>query len=458
MVGPLAAPGPRGAVRVRRRGRRAPGRRRLRRTASGDDERRGAAAPGHGARRPQPARLDVDAAAQAEGGLRPGRAADGPPRAARRRRPERGLEGPGRADDASRSWTSCSRPSAAWTRSGRRAAAASPPAPFMQRMWPGVSDGLDMRRRRADLIEITSGLRFPEGPVAMADGSVVLVEIFGPRITRVAPDGTKTTRGRDPRRPERPGRRARTARCTSATTAAASRRSRSAGMLFPARSTPTATSAAGSSASTSRRGEVTDLYTECDGRPLRAPNDLVFDAPRRLLVHRPRHPPRAAPATGPASTTPAPTARRSRRSCSRSTRPTASASRPTAAPCTGPRPTPAGCSSGLIVGAGRAGAGRPVRPDRLPRPACPASSCSTRWPSTAPATSASATLGQRRDHGHLADGRGHRARADGRPTHHQHLLRRRATSRTAFITAVGHRQAAVDDRGRGPGLALAHPA
>ena len=24
-------------------------------------------------------------------------------------------------------------------------------------------------------------------------------------------------------------------------------------------------------------GEVTDLYTECDGRPLRAPNDLVFD-------------------------------------------------------------------------------------------------------------------------------------------------------------------------------------
>ena len=41
-------------------------------------------------------------------------------------------------------------------------------------------------------------------------------------------------------------------------------------------------------------GEVTDLYTECDGRPLRAPNDLVFDAARRLLVHRPRHPRRQA--------------------------------------------------------------------------------------------------------------------------------------------------------------------
>ena len=39
--------------------------------------------------------------------------------------------------------------------------------------------------------EITSGLRFPEGPIAMADGSVVLVEMFGERLTRVAPDGSK---------------------------------------------------------------------------------------------------------------------------------------------------------------------------------------------------------------------------------------------------------------------------
>ena len=56
-------------------------------------------APGDGARRAQPARVHVDAPAQAEGRLRPGRTADGPARAARRRRPERGLEGPRRADD-----------------------------------------------------------------------------------------------------------------------------------------------------------------------------------------------------------------------------------------------------------------------------------------------------------------------------------------------------------------------
>ncbi len=40
---------------------------------------------------------------------------------------------------------------------------------------------------------VTTGLRFPEGPVAMPDGSVVLVEIAGGRLTRVAPDGSKTT-------------------------------------------------------------------------------------------------------------------------------------------------------------------------------------------------------------------------------------------------------------------------
>lgn len=40
---------------------------------------------------------------------------------------------------------------------------------------------------------VTDGLRFPEGPVAMDDGSVVLVEIAAGRITRVRPDGTKET-------------------------------------------------------------------------------------------------------------------------------------------------------------------------------------------------------------------------------------------------------------------------
>ena len=37
--------------------------------------------------------------------------------------------------------------------------------------------------------EITSGLQFPEGPIAMADGSVVLVEIARGTLSRVTPDG-----------------------------------------------------------------------------------------------------------------------------------------------------------------------------------------------------------------------------------------------------------------------------
>jgi gluconolactonase len=38
--------------------------------------------------------------------------------------------------------------------------------------------------------EIASGLGFPEGPIAMLDGSVLLVEIQRGTLTRVQPDGT----------------------------------------------------------------------------------------------------------------------------------------------------------------------------------------------------------------------------------------------------------------------------
>ena len=38
---------------------------------------------------------------------------------------------------------------------------------------------------------VTTGLRFPEGPVAMADGSVLVVELAGKTLTRVTSDGRK---------------------------------------------------------------------------------------------------------------------------------------------------------------------------------------------------------------------------------------------------------------------------
>src|SRR5579884_3876905 len=44
-----------------------------------------------------------------------------------------------------------------------------------------------------DIELVTEGLEFPEGPMAMADGSVILTEIKGQRLTRVRPDGSKET-------------------------------------------------------------------------------------------------------------------------------------------------------------------------------------------------------------------------------------------------------------------------
>jgi gluconolactonase len=41
----------------------------------------------------------------------------------------------------------------------------------------------------SEFVEITSGLRFPEGPICMDDGSVIVVEIQGGSLTRVLPDG-----------------------------------------------------------------------------------------------------------------------------------------------------------------------------------------------------------------------------------------------------------------------------
>src|SRR3954447_11948191 len=52
----------------------------------------------------------------------------------------------------------------------------------------GRTRGIDM----AELREVGKGLRFPEGPIAMADGSVIVVEIQSGTLARVTPDGTVT--------------------------------------------------------------------------------------------------------------------------------------------------------------------------------------------------------------------------------------------------------------------------
>ena len=129
----------------------------------------------------------------------------------------------------------------------------------------------------SELVEVASGLKFPEGPVAMPDGSVILVEMFGPRLTRVLPDGSKET----------------IAEIKGGPNGAAMGPDNSiylcnnggrftevdmGGMSFPGPMTQENYIGGRIQRVTLDTGEVTDLYTECDGRPLRGPNDLVFDA------------------------------------------------------------------------------------------------------------------------------------------------------------------------------------
>ena len=61
----------------------------------------------------------------------------------------------------------------------------------------------------ANIRVLATDLEFPEGPVVMPDGSVVLVEIRGQRLTRVYPDGRKEVVARNSRRPQWRGARSR---------------------------------------------------------------------------------------------------------------------------------------------------------------------------------------------------------------------------------------------------------
>jgi gluconolactonase len=128
----------------------------------------------------------------------------------------------------------------------------------------------------AELVEVTSGLKFPEGPIAMPDGSVILVEMFGPRLTRVLPDGSKETVAEVPGGPNGAamGPDGAIYVCNNG---ARFTEMDMGGLCFPG--PPTMANYLGGSIQRVdiATGEVTDVYREVDGNPLWAPNDLVFD-------------------------------------------------------------------------------------------------------------------------------------------------------------------------------------
>lgn len=128
-----------------------------------------------------------------------------------------------------------------------------------------------------EFTEVASGLRFPEGPVAMPDGSVILVEMFGPRITRILPDGTKVTIAEIVGGPNglAVGPDGALYLCNNGgcfTPVDVGE------WLLPGPFDPAVYIGGRIQRVDIDTGEVTDLYTECDGWPLRAPNDIVFDA------------------------------------------------------------------------------------------------------------------------------------------------------------------------------------
>ena len=122
--------------------------------------------------------------------------------------------------------------------------------------------------------EICSGLEFPEGPVAMPDGSVILVEIKRGTLSRVTPDGRITV----------------VAECSGGPNGAALGPDGRVYVCnnggfgwriidgFTRPEGPSADYRGGSvQAVDIATGTVETLYTECGGERLKGPNDLVFD-------------------------------------------------------------------------------------------------------------------------------------------------------------------------------------
>lgn len=121
---------------------------------------------------------------------------------------------------------------------------------------------------------LAEGLRFPEGPVAMPDGSVLVVEIAAGRLTSIDPDGSTSTVAETGGGPNGAaiGPDGDCYICNNGGMAWLERD----GRLFPMGAAEDHRDGSIQKVDI-RTGEVKTLYTECDGRPFSAPNDLVFD-------------------------------------------------------------------------------------------------------------------------------------------------------------------------------------
>ncbi|MHA6621072.1 SMP-30/gluconolactonase/LRE family protein [Pseudonocardia sp. DLS-67] len=122
--------------------------------------------------------------------------------------------------------------------------------------------------------KVVDGLQFPEGPIALEDGSVVLVEIKRGTVTRVAPDGTTSVVAEPGGGPNGAaiGPDGAIYVCNNGGFSWVDRD----GLTAPG--PQPADYIGGRIQRVTFDGAVTDLYTHVGEHALRGPNDIVFDA------------------------------------------------------------------------------------------------------------------------------------------------------------------------------------
>ena len=123
--------------------------------------------------------------------------------------------------------------------------------------------------------EIASGLRFPEGPVAMEDGSVIICEIEAGRLTRIKPNGETQTIAEPGGGPNglAVGPDGALYVCNNGGSFTYIERQ---GLTIPGHA-PEDHRGGRIERIDIETGKVEVLYESCDGERLIAPNDLVFD-------------------------------------------------------------------------------------------------------------------------------------------------------------------------------------